>query len=173
MDSPNQPHILLGDQLSTETRNERRTLLGASALGIVIVKTGLVPSKISALGIEFSQTDKRSLLLATAAIVIYFLIAFLIYALSDFLAWRLNIRESQRAGLKERTPSPLNPLNDFTEYARQRDENVEKRLPGRRWQTLSLPISILRAVLEFGVPILISGYAVFLLIRTGLTMPGS
>ena len=65
--------IQLRDPLSKETRLERRNLLGASAIGIVIVKTGLVPSKISALGIEFSQTDQRSLLLAIAAVISYFL----------------------------------------------------------------------------------------------------
>jgi hypothetical protein len=35
---------LLKDPLSQETRKERRSLLAVSALGLIIVKAGLVPS---------------------------------------------------------------------------------------------------------------------------------
>ncbi len=36
--------LLLHDPLSDETRQERKMLLGVSMLGIVLVKTGLVPT---------------------------------------------------------------------------------------------------------------------------------
>jgi hypothetical protein len=42
--------VRIQDPLSDVTRAERKTLLGLSAVGIVIAKSGLVPSKISALG---------------------------------------------------------------------------------------------------------------------------
>ena len=62
--------IRLRDPLSEVTRNERKILLGASAIVIIIERTGLVPSKIAALEIEFTQTDQRSLLAAIAAIIL-------------------------------------------------------------------------------------------------------
>jgi amino acid permease len=58
------------------------------------VRTGLVPSKISALGLEFSQTDQKSLLSILALITLYFVAAFILYASSDFVAWRLAFVEA-------------------------------------------------------------------------------
>jgi hypothetical protein len=57
----------------------RRLLLRVSTIGITLVKTGLVPSKIFALGIEFTSTDQRSFLAIIALVTIYFLVAFAIY----------------------------------------------------------------------------------------------
>ena len=136
--------LLLRDQLSKETRTERRTLLGVSAIGIVIVKTGLVPAKISALGIEFNQTDQRSLLLAVAAVTIYFLIAFLIYAASDFLLWRTTFSAIQPA---------------------DKPGELQQVFRGSILLRMYTPLSFLRAFFEFGLPILISLYAIILLIR--------
>jgi hypothetical protein len=61
-------------------RKERRSLLAASGMGILIVKTGLLPTKIVALGIEFTETDQKALLAAIATVVAYFLAEFLLYA---------------------------------------------------------------------------------------------
>jgi uncharacterized membrane protein YqjE len=87
------------DPLSEETRKERRALLGASGLGILVVRTGLVPTKISALGIEFSTRDQRSFVVAVAVVVAYFFVAFLIYAISDFIVWRAALHSTGRANL--------------------------------------------------------------------------
>lgn len=93
----------LRDALSDVTRKERRHLLGISLLGVVLKKTGLVPSKISGLGIEFQNTDQRALLFIVAFVILYFLFAFIIYAFSDFLAWRLAI--SIVGWVEERNPT--------------------------------------------------------------------
>jgi hypothetical protein len=77
----------LTNPLSDVTRKERVYLLGVSAVGITIVFTGLIPTEISTLGITFAQADRKSLLLIFAFVVGYFLIAFVSYALSDFLEW--------------------------------------------------------------------------------------
>ena len=63
--------IFLSDVVSDQTRRERTALLMLCALAIVIATTGLVPSKISALGIEFSATDQRRLLLIVAGALAY------------------------------------------------------------------------------------------------------
>ena len=63
--------ILVSDCLSEVTRKERRSLLGISMLGIVITQAELVPTKISALGVEFSQANQAVLLLILAFVVGY------------------------------------------------------------------------------------------------------
>jgi hypothetical protein len=78
---------ILKDPLSDVTRKERVYLLATSTIGIAIVKTGLVPSEISALGIQFEEANQSTLLLLLGMIVAYFLVAFIIYAVADFFAW--------------------------------------------------------------------------------------
>lgn len=84
-ESPNE--VLLGDPLREVTRKERRALLGLCMVAIVVVKTGLIPTKISAVGIEFSSTHQESLLFILGLIVLYFFLGFLLYAITDFIAW--------------------------------------------------------------------------------------
>src|SRR5436305_1787543 len=102
--------VSVSDPLSDVTRSERKILLAVSALGILIVQTGLVPSKISALGIEFAQTDQRALLRAVGAIVLYFLCAFLIYAISDLAAWRFKYRRAARFDFEYRKKIASEPV---------------------------------------------------------------
>jgi len=162
--------IRLRDPLSTETRTERRTLLGASAIGIVIVKTGLIPSKISALGIEFTQTDQRSLLLAIAAIVSYFLVAFLIYATSDFLAWRSLYQEAHtQKSLDAKKRYEQGMRMDIVDQDREltiEEHDIQKFFKSRHViLRLSSPMSLIRAMFEFVVPILVGVYSIILLVR--------
>ena len=80
--------IALSDPLKAETRKARLYLLGASLVGITIVYTGLVPQEITTLGIQFGEADRQSLVIILALVVVYFLVAFTVYGISDFLAWR-------------------------------------------------------------------------------------
>ncbi|MGZ8379048.1 MAG: hypothetical protein ACXW0Z_17615 [Gemmatirosa sp.] len=91
----------LADPLTAVTRAERKALLGTSAIGLVVVWTGLVPSKISALGVDFSATDQRALLRALAAIIGYFLVAFLSYSANDIVAWRTAFYDAAVGIIKE------------------------------------------------------------------------
>jgi hypothetical protein len=82
------PHLkLLEDALTEETRKERRNLLIAATVGIAIVKAGLIPKKVSALGID-ADVDEKGLLWVLMGVTIYFLIAFLVYAYSDYQKYR-------------------------------------------------------------------------------------
>ena len=65
--------VLLHDPLSEVTRRERRMLLACTLLGVGVVKTGLVPTKIEALGVEFDKTNQQALLFLLALVVGYFL----------------------------------------------------------------------------------------------------
>lgn len=95
---------ILKDPLSDVTRKERVYLLATSTIGIAIVKTGLVPSRISALGIQFEEANQSALLFLLGIVVAYFLIAFIIYAVADFFAWLedyLMVVEARRRLEKE------------------------------------------------------------------------
>src|SRR5215208_4054054 len=78
---------VLRDPLSEVTRKERVYLLGTSIVGIAILKTRLVPSRITALGIELEEGNQEIFLSLLGLVVLYFLAAFVVYAASDFLAW--------------------------------------------------------------------------------------
>ncbi|MGI8655836.1 MAG: hypothetical protein ACR2LC_11520 [Pyrinomonadaceae bacterium] len=101
-----------------------------------MVKSGLVPSKISALGIEFSQANQNVLLNALAIITVYFLLAFIFYALSDFMNHRVatyvssvkyqinKIEQLEKviASLKEQTEK----LNESTVEYKKVSSGLEK-----------------------------------------------
>jgi hypothetical protein len=84
MDEPSPQEIAIRDPLSKVTRTERRYLLGVSVITIAIVQTGFVPSKVAALGVEFSQGDQRKLLGILALVTMYFLVAFSCMRLATF-----------------------------------------------------------------------------------------
>ncbi len=62
MSENNSDKILCGDPLTEVTRKERRMLLFVSVVSVLIVKAGLIPKKISALGIEFNSTNQEGFL---------------------------------------------------------------------------------------------------------------
>jgi heme/copper-type cytochrome/quinol oxidase subunit 2 len=134
--------IFVSDPLSKVTRSERRVLLGVSALGIAIVKTGLVPSKIAALGIEFEQADKRALLIIMGVVILYFLIAFALYATSDYFAWRYRYSESLHA------------------YRTNDESAAERAMTGTR---KPMPIVVLRLLFEFILPVAVGICSIALL----------
>lgn len=124
------------------------------------MKSGLVPSKISALGIEFTRTDQRALVLACGAIVTYFVVAFAIYAASDFTAWRVafhNVLEEWN-----REPNRLVGEEQVTEEHRRGSQRA------RWWRILGRPVSAVRATFEFVVPVVVGVYAMTVLFTAPL-----
>lgn len=80
--------LIAYDALSETTRKERTALLGLSMLGVALVKVPLVPEKLALLGIEFAKVQQGTFVRLYALIVAYYLIAFCIYAFTDYVAWR-------------------------------------------------------------------------------------
>jgi|ERR1051325_334344 hypothetical protein len=155
--------VALGEPLSELTRQERRYLLGVSIIGITLVRTGLVPSKISALGVEFSRADQKAVLGILAVIVGYFLVAFSIYSVADFVAWRSKRREALQRTLDARWERARE--REARRLHRVRDLQTESPdLPASRIVTfLSWPVSIIRAVFDFLLPVLVGAYAIVIL----------
>lgn len=62
--------VPLSDPLSEVTRKERKFLLGVSMIGLFVSYSGIVPTKIAALGIELSTTDQKSFLILLALVTL-------------------------------------------------------------------------------------------------------
>jgi uncharacterized membrane protein YeaQ/YmgE (transglycosylase-associated protein family) len=98
--------VAVRDPLSPVTRKERLYLLAVSVIGIAILRTGLVPSKIATFGIVLDKPDRNALLFLLALVTVYFLGAFIIYAASDYVTRREALvvareREETRARYEE------------------------------------------------------------------------
>jgi hypothetical protein len=81
------------DPLTPESRKTRRDLLIASTVGVLAAWGGLVPTKISALGIDLSLGAQRGLTWALAAVVLYLTVAFTVYGVADYFNWRLRYQD--------------------------------------------------------------------------------
>jgi len=82
------PSSFLADPLSQISRAERRNLLIASTVGLLVGHVGLVPTRISELGLDFNTPEQTAFLILLALVVVYMEFAFCIYATADFFMWR-------------------------------------------------------------------------------------
>ena len=89
------PDILKTDPLGELARKARKALLGTGIVALAMSKGGLVPSKITAFGIEISQIERRAILMLVALVVLYFLFSFLMYAIPDLMAWWVRYKRYQ------------------------------------------------------------------------------
>ncbi|SDF20198.1 hypothetical protein [Phytopseudomonas seleniipraecipitans] len=146
------------DPLSEVTRKERKVLLGLSVLSIFIVGTDAVPTKISALGIEFGAMDQQVFVWLLAAVIAYFTITFIVYASSDYVAWKKEMLDEYLEGLKEywsdvyEAPTSGNPYLDAIEHDRQIAFRKHRLI-----YRMTNPISVVRAFFEFLLPVLVGG----------------
>ena len=131
-----------------------------------LAKTGIVPTKISALGIEFTQADRHSILYALSAIVIYFLIAFITYAVTDFILWRIAlIHARNEIETLDREVFGNVGKEIRKEYKIYTLTNAEQYFINK----LSLPASIVRAIFEFLLPISFGIFAIYVLWTTPIS----
>jgi cold shock protein len=141
--------VRLRDPLTPVTRRERTYLLGTSAIAIVLVKVGLVPTKISALGIEFSSWDQQALVRVTTIAIAYFLVAFGIYAASDFFLWRIAFDTARAELAKERQSAP-----EYASHPASRSRPISRL---QNPEKLGIPLA--RSIFEFLVPVSVALYA--------------
>jgi hypothetical protein len=119
--------IALSDPLKAETRKARLYLLGVSMVGISIVRTGLVPQEISTLGITFGDADQRSLLVILSFVVLYYLVTFAVYGVSDFLRWRYGYSDVHWAELRAEEQRRDDEVRERHDEIRQRELEMQER----------------------------------------------
>ena len=160
----------LRDALSDVTRKERRFLLSMSLIGFTMAKTGMVPSKIPSLGIEFLGDAQGNLLFIVAIIVLYFLVSFIIYAASDYLSWKLEIKsralEKVVSDYEEVFHSGGAAPGSAESYIEIDMGKLHRKY--RNYFKLVNLTSIVRALFDFGLPIAVGVYAFLLLVTAGL-----
>lgn len=115
------PQHLLQDSLRDVTRKERRALLGLAAVGIVVAKTKLEVSQLTVLGLSCKSIPNLDLLLYLGCLVLYFLVAFLVYVVSDVTSWWFC--ESDTNWKSMRTDYQL----EFERQQKQHRENSEDK----------------------------------------------
>jgi hypothetical protein len=139
--------LLLQDPLSKVSRQERTRLLVSSVCGLIVAKAGILPNKIESLGIEFSTSNRKAMIIILGFVVLYFLLAFVIYGFFDILlafvaAGYANVREIGR---------------------------LESKFPGERFgrsRTTKVLFLFRAGLFEFLLPISVGTYSLVSLIST-------
>lgn len=154
---------LLGDPLGQETRKSRTFLLAVSTLSVAIVRTGLTPTRITALGIEFGKADQKAILGMLGIMVGYFLVAFMVYAGADFLAWRRTLMREVADQMREwmRGERGATEAKDW-----EIEREIQRRLSLEERGVLRFagPTAKLRVLFELFLPVAVGLYALFVLL---------
>lgn len=139
------PEPFLTDPLSDASKRERRNLLASSFIGILVALTGLVPTKISSLGIEFTNINQRYFLLAITALIIYFIIGFTIVGIADIFIWRKKYQDYLE-GVQSY-------MDHWTEEDQEKYDYFYHSLPKINWfYQHSKWVALARLIYEFVLP---------------------
>ncbi|HCZ9278101.1 TPA: hypothetical protein O4G40_004645 [Vibrio alginolyticus] len=144
----------LKEPLTETTRKTRRNLLAAAVTGIVIVQVGLVPKKISAFGIEFSEANQESLLQLVSAVILFYAITFIVYVLSELTAWSIALKSEEFEFI-------MNQKENIRDYIGEGRRDMFFDQINRLRLTAS-PVFLLRLVVEVLLPLFLSGWAIIL-----------
>ena len=147
----------LRDPLNETTRKVRRNLMAASVIGVVITKVGLVPSKISAFGVEFTSANQQALMSLLAAAIAYFAISFIVYVYSELTAWQVVLASKELEELKQAEKN--HEIKIFGTVGADRYEGHLKFLNFK-----TKPTFYIRLVVELAIPIVFAAYSAFSLL---------
>ncbi len=151
------PVDYLGDPLSEITRKERRNLLIAATVGVLVSKAGLIPSKISTFGIELSSPAQDTYIILVALTIFYFINAFVAYGISDFLIWRKKYQD-YLVGIER-------VMQDWTEQDQRYHDELHSQVPDIGWlYSASKPMAFVRVGFEYVVPLVFGGYSIITLV---------
>ncbi len=155
--------LFLQDPISESTRRQRMCLLLTAMVGIFFAHTGLVPKEISVLGIAFTTNERLAWWIILALIVFYFLFAFGLYSLTDYISWRRNARtdlirkaHEEIVGSKKEAKKP--PLGATSATARKVGARYATpyRIEPRLWTV--------RCAFDLILPIAVGVYAIIALL---------
>ena len=156
MPDPN-PTDLVADPLSDISRKERRNLLIASTIGFAVAKMGLIPEHVSALGVEFSAPAQNSFVVLVTFTVLYFVAAFTVYGVADFLVWRKKYYDYVVAAAIE--------FRDWTPEDQHNYDELHTNIARIDWlYHWSKPASFVRIFFEFVAPLLVGIFVMCLLV---------
>lgn len=142
----------LREPLNETTRKVRRNLMASSVLGVVFTKVGLVPTKLSAFGVEFSSSNQEALMLLLACAIAYFFISFSVYVYSELTAWQIDLASKEIEEFKELSNNNEHPIFGGVKGDKFRDylKSVHSK---------SRPTFYIRLIVELALPILFAIYS--------------
>jgi len=148
--------IRVEEVLQEVTKKKRKSLLGFCLILVATIKGGVVPTKIPALGIELTLTNQNSILVLIGLIVAYFLFGFILYSISDYVAWRVKF------------------LSSVSEYFYEKDEISGDLAQGKivapghddsKIEIYIKPVGNIRLIFDILLPIVIGLYSITVLIQ--------
>jgi hypothetical protein len=93
--------IFHSDFLTDRTHQERLLLLVWCGIALLITRAGFIPTKITALGIDYNACHQQALRAVILSVLGYFLLAFVVHAIADTYRWKKNIQLAKQAGAKK------------------------------------------------------------------------
>jgi hypothetical protein len=148
----------LEDPLSKLTRSERRNALIAAAISAVVIHVGVLPTKVTMLGIEFTTPQQNALLVILLVANLYFLLSFLVSAIPDVVRWRKEFQDHQES--TERKSHEWS----HSDQERYDYERLTMNLPDTQWFYKYSPfVSKARVSFDMWAPVLASVYAIAIL----------
>jgi hypothetical protein len=147
----------LREPLNETTRKVRRNLMAASVVGIILTKVGLIPTKVSAFGVEFSSANQEALMLLLASAIAYFTINFIVYVYSELTAWDLLFTSREMEDMKV----------EALRYEKEGPSDASKfREHTRHLYFRTKPTFYIRLFVELIIPIVFAIYSAYSLIST-------
>lgn len=128
----------LHDPMKDATASARKLLLIVSLMGFAVSWGGVLPEKITVLGIQLQSTDQKWLLTLVASVVLYSLIRFSLLALTDLTTWELNRVRSIHKELDRREQGCRTPGGDEGEPPEIGDFLTREQVEGLLGGTVSI-----------------------------------
>lgn len=184
-----EPQYLLQDVLRDVTRKERRTLLALATVAIIITTQNIQLSSITVLGITLKDIiDNDRLLFLMGLVVVYFFVAFIIYAALDLVSWRFTVADMKSKEAAENYQRDSEKQKEFKE--KQKENNGKQSIPWldseniaehkrhserygvvrvaketrQSYYPWALAVTLLRTAFDFVLPLFVGGYAIRLLL---------
>jgi hypothetical protein len=171
--------LSISDPLSDRSRKSRTWLLVCSVIGFAVTQVGLVPTKITALGLEFSSGDRSSIVVLIFVVTLYFLVMFGLYALADYSAWHFRKMAADWEDDMAAYDSHRKHLIEESKLSPEQREALEEhgQLLGRMWRggnfsgrenklrKLAVVLGWFIGSVEFWLPPLLGVWSLWLMLR--------
>ncbi|MHC6648204.1 hypothetical protein ACYTPF_16650 [Alteromonas sp. HB246098] len=145
----------LREPFNETTRKSQRNLLISSILGIIASRVGLIPTKITAFGVDFSLSNIESLIALLSAIILYFLFAFIVYSASEYQALHV-LSAAQNI---ERLDSIANNKVEYNDELLELKNELNEKF--RKSYQATIPVYASRLILELIAPVIVALFSLF------------
>jgi hypothetical protein len=153
----------LREPLNETTRKVRRNLMAASVIGVVLTKVGLIPTKVSAFGVEFSSSNQNALMLLLASAIGYFAISFVVYVYSELTAWQLVFTSREMEEMKHEA------TRHEREFIAGNNDESKFRDHVRHLYFRTKPTFYIRLFVELVIPIVFASYSAYSLLTADVS----